>query len=118
MMVFFYAAGFAVIGRLFIYIGQNRPPISFRGRLATGRWILPGLRPGVRGAALHIADGCDRAGSGDLVGPAYRIITYPLATAAVLIVALNMGPPLKRWRLTGHHRISPWGGNDPNRVQL
>jgi hypothetical protein len=32
-----------------------------------------------------------------------------VAVAAVLLVALNMGPSLGRWRLTGHHRIAATG---------
>ena len=54
----------------------------------------------------------------EFAGPAYYTISYPLAMAAVLIVALNMGPPLKRWQLTGHHRIAPLRTSDSSRVQL
>ena len=49
-------------------------------------------------------------------GKSYYVISYPLTTAAVLIVALNMGPSLGRWGLVGHHRIVPRSGNDPQRI--
>jgi hypothetical protein len=118
-MIFFFVTTFAVFIRPLVYIGPCRPPISHWGRVMTGRWIIPGYD------CVFVAPLCTLlvvligetigilAGSAD-----WATIVYPLTMAAALIVALNMGPSLGRWRLTGHHRIVPWSVNDPQRVKL
>jgi hypothetical protein len=108
----------ALVGRAVIYTMQCWSPINLWGRIATRRWIIPGydyvfvaplcVLP-VAAVGLAMAAFC---------GPRWAPITYPLASAAVLIVALNMGPSLGEWSLVGHHRIVPGGINDPQRVKL
>lgn len=114
----------AFVTRLFVYLGSYRPPIGIWGRIMTGRWIIPGydyvllaplcillveLLGGVAGSRAAPATAGDSG---------YGLAIYPLATAAALIVALNMGPSLPEWRLTGHHRIVPWCATDPKAVKL
>ena len=41
-MLFLYVTVIALVVRLLIYTGPFRPPISLRGRIATGRWVIPG----------------------------------------------------------------------------
>jgi hypothetical protein len=117
-LILAYVACFAVIARLVAYVANNRPPISLRGRIATGRWILPGYDRVLIAplcAAMTALVGVEVAA---LSPPQYRIVIYPLAMAATLIVALNMGPSMKQWQLTGHHRIVPGGARDPNSAKL
>lgn len=92
--------------RFGIYIQGYRPPISYRGRLATLRWVIPGFDQ------ILIAPMCSLA-----VGPAAlavhwnsRVpfeITLSVAAGLAVLVALVSPPGLKRWRLTGQHRLVP-----------
>jgi hypothetical protein len=109
---------FAVLIRLLAYIGPYRPPISFWGRILTGRWIIPGYDYVFLAPLCTLLVALLGWRAALLAGPDHwGIVVYPLATAAVLIVALNMSPSLGQWSLTGHHRIAPWG-TDPQRVKL
>jgi hypothetical protein len=118
-LVFLGVSAAAVWGRVMIYTLPWHWPISVWGRIATGRWIIPGydyvfLAPL---CTLCVALACFRLGLA--IGPgSWQLVFCPAATAAVLIVALNMSPSLGHWRLTGHHRIMPWGSNDARRVKL
>jgi hypothetical protein len=90
--------------RYLVYKVGYHSPISLAGRLATGRWIIPGhdqvwvaplLAPFAAGALLTV---CQMLGM--------RIVYYvPLVVAVDLVLILGLGPSLKAWRLTGNHRI-------------
>ncbi|HUG89574.1 MAG TPA: hypothetical protein VML55_01990 [Planctomycetaceae bacterium] len=103
-MVLALAGGIAVVLRVGRYVDGHAPPISLRGRVGTGRLIVPGydrvlLAPAV--AAL--------AGAG--IPFAFRMAGWDLqiglaiSTAATLLAILSLGPTLEEWRLTGNHRI-------------
>jgi hypothetical protein len=96
--------GFFSVFRLFLYCAGYASPISLWGRIVTFRWIVPGY---------------DRV----FVGPVCTFLTgmlglvafltwklpgdsaLPACFALTLFVALSCPPSLKRWRLTGRHRV-------------
>jgi len=96
----------AVVGRTSIYCFHHRPPINLWGRIATFRWIIPGYDrvlawPLLAGLAAVIVPFSLLA-----MGLPERF-AYPVSLSLVLLVVLNGGPTLRRWALTGHHRITP-----------
>jgi hypothetical protein len=98
--------------RCMAYLIGYAPPIGVWGRLATGRWIIPGydkvfLAPA---AALLVA----------LIVPRELMtagvpadVAWPLALTLTLLVLLRGGPGLAEWRLTGQHRLTPGGSGGP-----
>ena len=98
--------GFPAAGRLFLYCWGYLPPLNLVGRLIRFRWIIPGY---------------DRVLVSLLVGIAIAYYlpvwlnelrlsaaqTVGVTMTAFLLVVLNGGPSLLRWRLTGNHRIVP-----------
>ena len=101
---FFAALAICPLLRLWVYIKGYVPPTTFWARIITGRWIIPGYDQ------VFVAPICTF-----LVGPLFLVlfrrwsvlleVSLPIATAAMLLVALITPPRLKRWRLTGRHRI-------------
>ncbi|MDB5289559.1 MAG: hypothetical protein JWL69_800 [Phycisphaerales bacterium] len=90
--------------RMLVYICLYVPPISFVGRLATGRLVIPGydkifLAPAC-GFFFSIAGPLTLSHWG-LSGPLWLGITIGLILAA----NFGLGPGLNVWRLTGSHRI-------------
>jgi hypothetical protein len=97
---------FAVLGRLGTYCWGYLPPISIWGRIFTLRWIIPGydhvfLAPlaGMLVTVFGIAAAHQWAVPVDAAAPAILALMW--------MTTLNLGPSLKRWRLTGKHRMSP-----------
>jgi hypothetical protein len=95
-----------ILGRPLTYCAIHWPPISLWGRIRTGRWIIPGYDE------VFVASLCAllAAIAAPLAGLALGLpveIVYPIALSLVLLITLNMGPTLRRWRLTGNHRIAP-----------
>ena len=100
----------AVIGRLLLYCLEYHPPISLWGRLWTLRLVIPGydyvfLAPlatlllGIAAPAILFALGA----------PAE--IYWPISLAGLLLAAMNLGPSLAHWRLTGAYRLAPTMSN-------
>ncbi len=102
--------------RLAVYCTNYRPPISFWGRLVTGRWIIPGYDQVLVGPLLALVWGfalgpiCAALGL-DL------ILSLSLSIALGLFLCLGLGPSLRVWRLTGKHRIVE-GGQRPGTVRV
>ncbi len=102
--------------RLIRYTIYHRPPISFLGRLATGRWIIPGYDRILVAPLLALAFGvalvpiCFQVGLDSL-------LAYPMAIGTFLFICLGMGPSLETWRLTGNHRIVE-GRQRPDAVKV
>ncbi len=99
-----FVGGLLVLVRLAVYCGRFHPPINLRGRLFTGRLLIPGydrvlLTPAVAIAATLLVPGWVQAAGG----------TPALALAAELVVVSGIlllgAPTLRGWQLTGHHRI-------------
>ena len=97
--------------RFLKYCGRHWPPISLLGRLFTGRWIVPGydyvlIAPLLTCALSYLLP---RLLNNHLRLPLSAALTASAATA----VLLNLGPTLKNWQLTGHHRMLPLAIRDP-----
>ncbi len=92
--------------RVVAYIQGYGPPLSIWGRLRTFRWIIPGYD------RIFIAPLCSLA-----AGPATFLLLTGLqapldvrlsaAYGMVILVAILTPPSLRRWRLTGGHRLLP-----------
>ncbi len=100
------AAAKGISMRCLIYCIDYRPPISFWGRLWTGRWLIPRYDHVLVTPVLICLVACFMP----------RVLTawqtpadavFPITTSLVALVALNMPPSFERWRLTGFHRIVP-----------
>lgn len=91
--------------RLGAYLTSHAPPISWWGRLATGRLLIVGYDK------VFIAPLCIAAlgialphGLGEIgCAPAKALA---IATLLVLLTAFNLGPTRRSWDLTGMHRIT------------
>jgi hypothetical protein len=92
--------------RSVLYFQGYESPISFGGRIATFRWIIPGYDQ----AALFVL----------LTPLAIAAVTglmmyfqleqnqsLPALASLVVLIALTTPPTLRRWRLTGQHRLVP-----------
>jgi hypothetical protein len=95
----------AVILRLFVYFSHHSPPITIAGRIATGRWLIPGydivfLTPLVVfvawGASLILLSMVDAPLS----------VTLEVTTSVCLLIAFLGGPSLRRWQLTCPSRLT------------
>jgi energy-coupling factor transporter ATP-binding protein EcfA2 len=105
-MAFPFVAALALcpLGRLYIYVMEYIFPITLWARIWTGRWLIPDYDQVFVGPICAF-----------LVGPlslallrAWRVpldFSLPIATGLIPLVALITPPRLKRWRLTGQHRI-------------
>ncbi len=87
-----------------IYCVGYLPPISLFGRVATGRWIIPGYDKVFVAPLLAVGVGLALIGLGTLLG-LDPLCSQPVAISAVLLISLGMGPSLRAWRLTGEHQI-------------
>jgi hypothetical protein len=97
---------FLIPGRFLIYLSGHLPPISFLGRVALGRWIIPKFDQIFLAPFLALLVGCSLPAFFGLVG-IEPILASSLTLSLCLFTLLGMGPSLKGWRLTGHHRIFP-----------
>jgi hypothetical protein len=97
---------FAPFGRLLRYLPGYRAPISFMGRIWTFRWIIPGYDQ------VFVGPICSLFG-GWLVlyfmgNQSIPIdVSFPIAGAVAVFIALVCPPRLRRWRLIGQHRMGP-----------
>jgi hypothetical protein len=140
---FMFVVPVAVVTRFALYqVMQLRPPLSLAGRVATGRWIIPGYDRVLVAPILAVAVSVftvlallheslevasrprTAAGLGRVAVPAlYRAASDPalhasVAVGLVLLIALTVGPSHRRWLLTGTFRIrpGPFGQKDANWV--
>jgi hypothetical protein len=90
--------------RLGIYCDGYAAPISLLGRLATGRWLIPGYDQVFVAPLLAVAAGSTLGGAAILLG-LDLLVALPVVIAVVLFLSLGLGPSLQVWRLTGNHRI-------------
>jgi hypothetical protein len=99
--------------RLAVYIYRYRSPISLWGRIVRQWGIIPRYDVVFVAPLLAIAIGV--VGQGALwTAPLPPAAVAATTIAAVLLVALNAGPSLARWSLTGGHRLRT-GFLDPQR---
>ena len=87
------------------YCAGYAPPIGLWGRIATFRWIIPGYDH------VFIAPLCTLL-IGALALDRFRPpglddqVFLPAALTVACLVNATTGPSLRRWRLTGQHRIT------------
>ncbi len=91
--------------RLLVYAHGCQPPISFWGRIRTFQWIIPGYDQVLAGPICSIVGGLlvlstmrDRFGPDE--------VRYPVAGGVAVLLALICPPNLRRFRLTGQHRLA------------
>jgi len=97
----------AALGRALVYCNICRPPVSFFGRIATGRLIITGYDQVMLAplAILLTALAVTQIGNQFNLLPS---VIAALAAGSVPLIGLGAGPRLRRWRLTGEHRmVSP-----------
>jgi len=93
-------------GRLLLYVSGHVAPISLWGRIATFRWIIPGCDQIWIGPASSALALCGGLAAWQRWGvPADEAL--PIGFALMIFLALSSPPSLRRWRLTGRHRIIP-----------
>jgi hypothetical protein len=101
---------FCIAGRLAHYCENFWPPISFAGRIRTGRLIIPGYDKVFIAPAMTLFV---------LVASRNFLVFYrhdhflsvtiaATSVAVMLLVTFLIGPSRQAWRLTGRHRI--WRG--------
>jgi hypothetical protein len=94
--------------RLAFYTQGHPPPISGWARIMTMRWIIPGYDQVFAGPLCALLGGPASVGLLFAVGcPLDACIA--LGTGVTATVAFVAPPRLRRWRLTGYHRIVPRG---------
>jgi hypothetical protein len=94
------------IFRIGKYMLGYLPPISLLGRIASGRLIIPGydkifVAPLL---ALLLTIGGPHLLAQFAVPPSIAVF---LLSAVATAIALNLGPTLQSWQLTGKHRMVP-----------
>lgn len=99
---------YLLVWRLATYLSQVRSPLSFRARIVTRRWIIPGYDEVFVAPAVAVFFGILLLSLLDGISVEY----YAPATASlILFTLLAGGPSLRRFRLTGSHRCVPGGLN-------
>jgi hypothetical protein len=91
--------------RYLVYAHGCQRPISFWGRIWTFQWIIPGYDQIFVGPICSILGGFlvlwlmrDRFGADE--------VRYPIAGGVAVLLALISPPTLRRFRLTGRHRLA------------
>lgn len=106
LLVLAFLSNLAILsfGRLLVYRAHCFPPISLLGRICTGKLIIP-KHDQIYVAPIAIV----------LVGLASvkallwigwpLLIASPVSISLMWTAALNLGPTLEKWHLTGVHRV-------------
>ena len=100
-----FAVGLIVLGRLFRYIWDHRPPISLLGRLRTGRLIVPGYDQVFLAPAAVALTGI----LGPMVLKSFGVpgtLALEMSFALSIFAAAALPPSVERWHYTGQHRIA------------
>lgn len=92
------------LGRIAVYAQGYSAPITVWGRIRTMRWIIPGYDQVFVGPLCSILAG--PAALGLLFACGVPVdASIAIGAGVTPAVALVMPPRLRRWRLTGEHRI-------------
>ena len=95
---------FCCLLRLATYCAKHWTPISWVGRLLTGRWIIPGYDRALVAPLLALA--VSYALPRLLIAWSVPLPTVAfLSVLAILSVTLGIGPTLSQWHLIGEHRL-------------
>ncbi|MGI9455742.1 MAG: hypothetical protein ACR2NU_04225, partial [Aeoliella sp.] len=106
MMFAIYALPISLIARLGAYRKQHAPPISFLGRLATWRWIIPGYDVAFLAPLLAAAIALVGSFASVWLLGEFAFVGLGVTLGLTATILLGMGPSLEEWRQTGHHRIT------------
>lgn len=90
--------------RLFIYSIGTHSPLSLRGRLATGRYIIPGYDHVYVVPLLALVIGLAVAWGLSWL-TALPSFGSGVGLALAMYLSFRLGPDLQVWKLTGHFRI-------------
>ena len=107
MVAFLSAAAVFTISnlwRLLLYVQGYDTPLGPIGRIATGRLIIPGFDV-VWVAHLLMVLGAGSTSIGLMSWGVPGEIVGPVVAALIAFIALRTPPGLRRWRLTGGHRM-------------
>jgi hypothetical protein len=107
ILVLYAAGAIGPLVRLGFYTTGYKPPISLWGRLATGRLLIHGYDQALVAPLLAAAMTCMIPLLGLWGLQLDDRIVFPVTVTVVLFILTAMGPDLKKWRLTGNHRIEP-----------
>jgi hypothetical protein len=100
------AMTFCPLYRLLIYCQGCRWPISVWGRIGTFRLVIPGYDQILVGPVCSLLPG-PMALLFYLNYPIPGEICFSVSAGLTVLVALITPPWLRRWRLTGQHRLAP-----------
>ncbi len=99
------ATAIAALLRVAVYCNGYSPPISLFGRIFTLRWIIPGYDKVLLAPLLAVVTSFVVPDVLRHFGCPLKL-AVPLSASLVLMVLTLVGPKLRHWRLTGHHRLS------------
>jgi hypothetical protein len=88
------------------YFRGYASPISFGGRIATFRWIIPGYDQAMLFILLAFLALPTVLSLAAYLGMDPRLAA-PVLAALLVLIGLTTPPSLRRWRLTGQHRLVP-----------
>lgn len=93
------------VARISIYLTGYAPPISFWARLVTLRWIIPGYDYALLAPLISVLF---LIAMGLLIAmqQLHPNMYGPMALGGTVALLFELGPSLKKWRLTGNHRIT------------
>jgi len=99
-------AGFGACIRLVTYLAGYSAPLSLRGRLVTGQWIIPGydvvwLAPGL----MLLLAGVVFLSS--FIWPLPFSVCVAVIVFGSLMIGFECPPDIDEWKLTGKHQIVP-----------
>lgn len=107
-MVSIFAGGIYCLRQVLRYIWSHAPPISFLGRLVTGRWVIPSYDVALIPVVYYLA-AVGVASFLVLPSGAWPVRYVLPGTLTLYLVLMNLVcPDLDKWRLTCKTRMSSW----------
>jgi hypothetical protein len=103
--------------RLGVYTTGYTSPMNLWGRLFSGRWIIPGYDRVFVGPLCTVLVPAATAWVLYSVG-ASMDVALPVCCGLMLFAAIATPPSLRRWQLTGRHRIVPGITNRKEFIQV
>jgi hypothetical protein len=104
-------AFFAAMIRWAFYYDNCHPPLSLSGRVATGRWIIPGYDHIFLPPLAILASATFIILYVNVIGASPSLVLAATVGTSILI-ARGAGPSMSRWRLTGDYCLA-----GPNKKQ-
>lgn len=117
LLIYSFVVFLGLIGRILLYCSGYAPPITLLGRLAHGRLIIPDYDR-VFVAPLLVVLIAVVAVYLVFLTHMHAGIVFSTTLALNVFVLLGVGPGLDTWRLTGNHRIVPFGLNTGTNVRV